>query len=189
MKAMIGGVAMKVDKNLVLKASKGDKGAFSDLYYSCYSDLYKFALYTIGNSEVAADVVSDTFVDIWKGIGKLRDENSFASCAFKILSIRCKKEISNIIKRRGEYNLDDLIETPLEYSEDVAENILERASLAVALSKLDEDERMMVVLSVLHGYSIREIAAMLGKPQGTVSSKLHRTYAKLREMLGGENNG
>ena len=40
---MIGGVVMKVDNELVVKASKGNKDAFSDLYYSCYNDLYKFA--------------------------------------------------------------------------------------------------------------------------------------------------
>lgn len=179
---------MKVDNNLVIKASEGDRDAFSDLYYSCYKDLYKFALYTVGDSESAADVVADTFVDIWKGISKLRDENSFASWAFRILSVRCKKEISNMIKRRSFYNFDDLIETPSENSENIEEDISESASLANALSKLDPEERMIVILSVLHGYTNREIAEMLGKPQGTVSSKLHRTYGKLREMLGGENN-
>ncbi|MBQ6877683.1 MAG: sigma-70 family RNA polymerase sigma factor [Oscillospiraceae bacterium] len=180
---------MKVEYDLVVKASKGDKDAFSDLYYSCYRDLYKFALYTIGDSELAADAVSDAFVDIWKGIGKLRDAESFASWAFRILSVRCKKEISDMIKRKSIYNFDDLIETPCAGSENIEEDISESASLSSALSKLDGEERMIVVLSVLHGYSNREIAAMIGKPQGTVSSKLHRTYAKLREMLGGENNG
>ena len=57
------------------------------------------------------------------------------------------------------------------------------------VNKIIGEERMIVVLSVLHGYTNREIANMLGKPQGTISSKLHRTYAKLREMLGGENDG
>ncbi len=187
--AMIGGVVMKVDNDLVVRASKGDKDAFSDLYYSCYKDLYKFALYTIGDAENASDVVSDTFVDIWKGIGKLRDANSFASWAFRILSVRCKKEISNMIDRRGVYNFDDLIETPSMGSENIEEDISESASLASALSKLEGDERMIIILSVLHGYTNKEIAEMIGKPQGTVSSKLHRTYAKLREMLGGENDG
>ncbi len=42
--AMIGGVVMKVDIDLVARASNGDKDAFSDLYYSCYKDLYKFDL-------------------------------------------------------------------------------------------------------------------------------------------------
>ena len=180
---------MKVNRELVIKASKGDKNAFSDLYHSCYKDLYKFALYTIGDAENASDVVSDTFVEIWKGIGKLRDADSFSSWAFRILSVRCKKEISNMIKRRGEYNFDDLIETPLMGSESMEEDIAEGASLAAALSKLEGEERMIIILSVLHGYTNKEIANMIGKPQGTVSSKLHRTYAKLREMLGGENNG
>ncbi len=180
---------MKVDIELVVKASQGNKDAFSDLYYSCYKDLYKFALYTIGDADNAADVVSDTFVDVWKGIGKLRDPDSFASWVFRILSVRCKKEISNMIKRRAVYNFDDLIETPSMGSENIEEDISESASLSSALSKLEGEERMIIVLSVLHGYTNREIAEMIGKPQGTVSSKLHRTYAKLREMLGGENNG
>lgn len=186
---MIGGVVMKVNNELVVMASKGDKNAFSDLYYSCYKDLYKFALYSVGDADSAADVVSDTFVEIWKGIGKLRDPNSFCPWAFRILSTKCKKEISEIIKRRGTYNLDDLIETPSMDLDNIEEDIAESASLSAALSKLDGDERIMIILSVLHGYTNREIADMMGKPQGTVSSKLHRTYAKLREMLGGENNG
>ena len=155
--AMIGGVVMKVDIDLVVKASKGDKDAFSDLYYSCYKDLYKFALYTIGDAENASDVVSDTFVDIWKGIGKLRDANSFASWAFRILGVRCKKEISNMIDRRGVYNFDDLIETPSVGSENIEEDISESASLASALSKLESDERMIIILSVLHGIQIKKL--------------------------------
>ena len=180
---------MKVNNELVVKASKGNKDAFSDLYYSCYKDFYKFAIYTLGDADDASDAVSDAFVEIWKGIGKLRDPSSFASWAFRILSTRCKILISERIKRRATYNIDDLIETPKEGSENIEEDISESASLAAALSKLDGEERMIVILSVLYGYTNREIAEMIGKPQGTVGSKLHRTYAKLREMLGGENDG
>lgn len=187
--AMIGGVVMKIENDLVLRVLKGDKDAFSELYYSCYKDLYKFALYTLGDAEDAADVVSDTFVEIWKGIDKLRDPSSFSAWAFRILSTRCKKEIKIIIQKRGTYNIDDLIETPSEDAGNIEEDIAESASLATALSKLDSEERMIIVLSVLHGYTNKEIAEMIGKPLGTVGSKLHRTYAKLREMLGGENNG
>ncbi len=180
---------MKVNESLVLKATQGDKNAFSDLYYACYKDLYKMALYTLGDEEIAQDVVADTFVELWKGIGKLREPSSFAPWAFKILSIRCKKEIASIIKKRNTYNIDDLIETPSDSVGSLEETLSESASLTAALSKLEAEERMVVILSVLHGYTNKEIAEMLGKPQGTVSSKLHRTYAKLREMLGGENNG
>lgn len=185
--AMIGGVVMKVDMNLVTKASSGDRDAFGELYNSCYKDLYKFALYTLGNADDAADVVSDTFVDIWRGLPKLREPEAFSSWVFRILSIHCKREIGTLIKKRNTFDIDDLIETPSDGSS-VEEDISESAALAYAMAQLEPDERMIVVLSVLHGYTNREIADMMGKPQGTISSKLHRTYAKLREMLGGESN-
>lgn len=174
---------MKVERDLVAAAALGDKEAFSKLYYSCYKDFYNFALYTLGNVDDAADVVSETFVEILKGIGKLRDPGAFAPWALKILSIKCKKQISNLIKRRVEFDFDELIEMPFAGSEYIEEEISERANLALALSKLDGEERMILVLSVLHGYTRREIAEMLGKPQGTVASKLYRTFAKLRKMM------
>lgn len=180
---------MNVNIDLVAKASKGDAEAFSDLYYSCYQDLYKFALYTLGNSEDAADVVSDVFVDIWKSLPNLREPAAFGSWAFRILSLRCKHEIGNLIKKRNTYNIDDLIETPSEESISIEEDVAESASLASALSKISPEDRMIVILSVLHGYTNKEIGELLGRPQGTISSKLHRTYSKLRELLGGESNG
>lgn len=187
--AMIGGVVMKVDIDLVAKASAGDKDAFSDLYFSCYQDLYKFALYTLGNSDDAADVVSDVFVEIWKNLPRLREPGAFGSWAFRILSLRCKHEIGSLVKKRSTYNIDDLIETPSEESVNIVEDVAESASLASALSKIDPEDRMIIILSVLHGYTNKEIAELIGRPQGTISSKLHRTYAKLRELLGGEDNG
>lgn len=179
---------MKVDMDLIAKASSGDRNAFGELYNFCYKDLYKFALYTLGNADDAADVVSDTFVDIWRGLPKLREPEAFSSWAFRILSVHCKREIGTIIKKRSTFNIDDLIETPSDESGSVEEDISESAALAAAMAQLEPEERMIVVLSVLHGYTNREIAEMTGKPQGTISSKLHRTYAKLREMLGGESN-
>lgn len=174
---------MNVGKDTVVNAIKGDKNSFADLYYCCYKDFYNFALYILGNPEDAADVFSDTFVEIWKGIGKLKKPEAFAPWAFKILRIRCKIEISENIKRRGEFDFNELIETPFAGSENLEEDISEGTTLAEALSALDSEERMIIILSVIYGYTRREISEIIGKPQGTVASKLYRTYAKLRKMM------
>ena len=174
---------LKVDKDLVLKAMNADKNAFSEIYYSCYKDLYKFALYTLGNAEDAADVVADTFVDMWKGIGKLRNPEAFMSWAFKILSVRCKKEISDIIMRRSEYSYEDFMESPVFDFGSTGEKLFENANLAVAFSKLESEERIIVILSVLYGYTHREISEIIGRPHGTVGSKLYRTFRKLRKQM------
>ncbi len=174
---------MKVDLELVEKASLGDKEAFSKLYYSCYKDLYNFALYTLGNPEDAADVVADAFVEIWKGIGKLKKPEAFAPWAFKILRIRCKTEISENLKRREECDFNELTETSAAGSENLEADISEGTTLAQALSALDSEERMIIILSVIYGYTRREISEIIGKPQGTVASKLYRSYAKLRKLM------
>ncbi|MBR3953378.1 MAG: sigma-70 family RNA polymerase sigma factor [Oscillospiraceae bacterium] len=174
---------MKYEKEIVIKAMKGDREAFSDLYYSCYREFYNFAFYTLGNSEDASDAVADAFVEIWKGIGKLRVPEAFGSWAFKILGIRCKKEISDRIKRRCELCLEDFEEMPLPDSENAEERLLKNADLAFALCELESEERLLILLSAFYGYTHREIAKILGIPRGTVSSKLHRIYAKLRMRL------
>ena len=174
---------MNVGKDTVVNAIKGDKNSFADLYYCCYKDFYNFALYILGNPEDAADVVADAFVEIWKGIGKLRLPKAFAPWAFKILSIRCKTEIGENLKRRGEIDFNELIETSAAASGNLEENISEGTTLALALSALDSEERMIIILSVIYGYTRREISEIIGKPQGMVASKLYRTYAKLRKMM------
>ena len=175
---------MKVNNELVIKASRGDKAAFSELYYSCYNELYKFALFTLRNPEDAADVVSYTFDDVWKNINNLRNPESFSPWVFRILSIRCKKEISKMIKRRGDLDFDEFIEIPAFGSENIEMNMAENVTLKNALMNLEKEERMILVLSVLYGYTHSEIGKIIGKPIGTVGSKLYRTYDKLRKQIG-----
>ena len=65
---------MKIDKALVLQAKAGDDSAFASLYETVWQDLYKSAFYILGNREDAMDVVSETFLEAYRGIRKLRDE-------------------------------------------------------------------------------------------------------------------
>lgn len=55
-----------------------------------------------------------------------------------------------------------------------------------AVSSLEKEEKMIVLLSAVHGFKCTEIAQMLSKPEGTVRSKRSRALAKLRERLGGD---
>lgn len=168
---------MKVNTEEITLAKSGSREAFGRLYEAVALDLYKVALYTLGNREDAEDAVSETFVEAYKGIGNLRDESSFRPWIFKILSIRCKRRIGTYVKEKNNIDLDDYIE------EGVLGGEGKRAEVLEAMNRLTPEEREMVVLSVLHGYTMREIAEIKELPQGTVSSKLHRTLKKLRTML------
>lgn len=161
----------------VAKAREGDREAFGRLYQQVALDLYRMALYTLGNPQDAEDVVAETFLEAWKGIHNLRDAASFRQWMMRILSIRCKRRVAKYIQEKGNIDIEDYLE------EGVPDTGGPQAEVRDAMARLAPDERQIVLLSVLQGYTMREIAEMLDLPQGTVSSKLHRTLKKLRRML------
>ena len=173
---------MVVDVATIKRARLGDKDSFAEVYQQIADDLYRVALYSLGNAHDAQDVVSETFIEAFKGIKNLRDDNSFKPWIMRILSIRCKRKIGQYITGRSEMDIDDFLDLS-EEGESVEEHSTQKIALLNALETLTPQERQIVALAVVQGYTVRETAEILGAPQGTVSSKLHRTLKKLRSQL------
>jgi RNA polymerase sigma-70 factor (ECF subfamily) len=169
-----------VDVNVIRSAKLGDAASFAQVYDAIAPELYKVALYTLGNPQDAEDAVSETFVEAFKGIKNLREEASFKRWMMTILSVRCKRRIGGYIKERKTENIDDLIDLPAPDSDQPSP---EKLSVREALAALEPQERQIVVLVTVQGYTTREAAQILGLPHGTVSSKLFRTLKKLRKQL------
>jgi RNA polymerase sigma-70 factor (ECF subfamily) len=172
-----------IDVEKVDAARRGDKESFAQVYESVAPDLYKVALYTLGNFHDAEDVVSETFMEAYKGIAKIREPASFRAWIFKILSARCKHKIAEYIAGKSNFNIEDFSVTLVEEG-DLAADVAEKATVLKAMSMLGEQERLILVLSVVNGYTTKEISRILASPQGTVSSKMHRALAKMRKILG-----
>lgn len=79
------------------------------MYDMIAPELYRVALYTLGNAQDAEDAVSETFVEAYKGIRNLRDESSFKRWMMTILSIRCKRRIGGYIKERKNVDIDEML--------------------------------------------------------------------------------
>ncbi|MDE5860654.1 MAG: sigma-70 family RNA polymerase sigma factor [Ruminococcus sp.] len=155
-------------------AKKGDTSAFSRLYETVYKDLYRIALYSLKNAHDASDVVSDTVLDAFCSIDKLREPEKFRNWIMKILSAKIKrkqKEYFNITEEIGE-------DFP-----DISEFDYDSIELKEALDKLDSQSRMMLSMSVLGGYTSDEISEICEIKSGTVRSRLSRIKAKLRIEL------
>lgn len=173
---------MVIDTEKVEAAMRGDKESFAQVYEMIASDLYKVALYTLGNTHDAEDVVSETFIEAYKGITKLRNPGSFRPWVMKILSIRCKRKIADYVKGKNVFDIESFVAV-LSDDSNVSAEVSEQITVMEALGRLNPQERMIITLSVLQGYTTKDIAAIMGSPQGTISSKMHRSLAKLRKML------
>lgn len=173
---------MGIDIAIVEAAIKGDKDSFAQVYDFYALDLYRVALYTLGNSFDAEDVVSETFVEAFKGIKNLREPAKVKNWMMRILSIRCKRKIGEYIQDRNESDIEDFTFI-LSDNQDLSFDTVQRVDLVEALNQLTEEERLIISLATIQGYTVREVAEMLESPQGTVSSKLYRSLDKLRAIL------
>lgn len=173
---------MTVDIEVVKLAKNGDEQSFALIYDNVATDLYKFALYTLGNAYDAEDVVSETFIEAYKGIKNLREETSFKPWIMRILSIRCKRKIASYIQDKNNLDIESFIDTSFDVAP-ADSDCSDKITVITALGKLEDTERQIITLSVVQGYTTREVAEMLDLPQGTVSSKLYRGLAKMRKDL------
>ncbi len=169
---------MNIDIQAVSQAKEGNTESFELVYAQAAPDLYKVALYTLGNTHDAEDVVSETFIEAYKGIKNLRDPARFRPWIMRILSIRCKRRIAQYIKDKNSIDIDEILDLSAD-----GEDSTQKIEVLEALNNLRRDERTVIVLSVLQGYTTKEIAKIMGSPQGTISSKLHRSLKKMKEML------
>lgn len=169
---------------LVARAKEGSAEAFGELYELYYKEMYCYACYVTCSEILAQDAVSDAVMSAFEQIKSLKNEKAFKSWIFKILCAACKRYYTDNQKKKTLVYLDD------EESGFTEPTGTDNPELSVemksALSTLSEEEREIVVLSVLGDYKSHELAEILGLPPSTVRSKLKRSLAKLRTALGGE---
>lgn len=159
---------------LVKKAKDMDSEAFAQLYQEVYKDLYRFAYYTLRNTHDAEDVVSETIVDAYYGISKLKEEKAFKGWIFRILSVKCKRKLKEYVNKT----------VPLDFYTDIPD--LEKENyqdLNSALLSLSDKERMILSMSIFAGYKSAEIGKTLHMNHNTVRSMQSRALDKLRAIL------
>ena len=164
---------MKNNTEDVTLAQQGSTEAFARLYSNVYKDMYNIALYSLRSSHDASDVVSDTVLDAFCSIKKLRDPSMFRNWILKILSAKVKQKQREYFSA-GEELSDDAKIDSFNY---------ESAELREALGKLDGESRLLLSMSVLGGYTSDEIAEICKIKANTVRSKLSRIKERLRLEL------
>jgi len=164
-------------------AKEGSKEAFCELYGKYKDRLYRYALYRLGNPADAEDAVSECVMAAWQGLPRLRSTQAFGAWIFRILHNCCVKRIRDSVNLRENMQriYDDGPSSHGRGSTDSAASL--SVEIREALSQLSEEERTVVLLSVLGDLTSREISDITALTPGTVRSKLSRSLAKMREYL------
>ena len=166
-----------VDENLIIRMSDGDGAAFRELYEQTSSAVYGFALSILKNTHDAEDVMHDTYIKAYTAAVTYKPMGRPLAWMLTIVRNLCytRMRTGNVCEDISEYE-------DLAHGDDHG-SVIDRIVLQEALSKLDFEERQIVVLHSLTGLKHREIADILELPTGTVLSKYNRSIKKLKKHL------
>lgn len=169
---------------LVSKAQSGDSQALNDLFTETYNDVYYFALKTVKDETLAADVTQETFVTVFQNISTLNDPIAYPAWSRQITYRHClqylKKQNREVAVDENEdgSNLFDTIEE--DRTEFIPEENLDKEDFKKTIldmvDSLPEEQRTAVILYYYDELSIKEIAEIQGVTEGTVKSRLN--YAR-----------
>lgn len=174
------------DALLIEAAAHGDAEAFATLYDRYVDRVYRHCYYRIGRRADAGDVTQLTFLRAWRAIGRYR--RTEAPFLAWLLTISDRLILSQQRSRRRVV-IDNAVRerhSELVDAEEEALGALASNAVRTALARLRLERQQVLVLRFVHGLSLAEVAAALGKSESAVAVLQHRALADLQRELGYE---
>ena len=180
--------AEPTDQELVERARAGDALAFEQIIHRYEGQVAATVIGMMGRCPEADDVGQETFIRLHTYLHKYRGDAALGTYIVRIAINQALKALKQ--RKRWRQRFVGYDQEALEFREPVTEagdtvDARERERLVhAALAKINPEQRAVVVLRMLEGYSTRETAAMLNVPEGTVMSRLSRALERLKGLLG-----
>ncbi|MEU4740924.1 sigma-70 family RNA polymerase sigma factor [Actinosynnema sp. NPDC023658] len=173
------------DVELAARVTAGDRTAFGALYDRYGKPAYSLARRICVDPDLAEDVVQEAFLALWRNPAAYdRSRGSFGTWLMTVVHHRAVDAVrrESTQRRRNVPLTDEVSERntpPAAGADHAALTGVVGAEVREALQRLPEDQRQVIALAYLGGYTQIEVAALTGIPLGTVKS---RTFAAIRRL-------
>jgi RNA polymerase sigma-70 factor (ECF subfamily) len=165
------------------RATEGDLKSIEQICLDTWESLYRFLYFKVQNREEAEDITQETFV---KALTYVQDHQSargnltgfLKTVALNIIRDRWRQK-----KRRGmPVNFEAVNPEDME-SKDQQTAIAQRLQMGNALTELSEDQRAVIDLRIVKGYTVAETAKLTGKTEAAVRTAQYRALHTLAQIL------
>jgi len=171
-------------------AQSGNLAAFNRLVMTYQGLAFNVAARVMGDADAAADATQEAFIKAFKAIKQYRG-GSFKSWLMRIVSNTCYDRLRYEQRRPheplspedGESDHAPHLLDPADPPEKQVEQREMAQMIQHAITQLPPDQRLILVLSDVEGFSYQEIAETTGIALGTVKSRLSRARTRLRDIL------
>jgi RNA polymerase sigma factor (sigma-70 family) len=160
---------------LIASAQSGDVESVAALVSGSHPHVRRFAHSLCMSPEDAEDATQEALLILYRKIGMLRSTGALASWMFRIVRNECLRLMS---RRQPVF-----AEVAVSSSEDEVLDRLDAERLARAIAVLPADQRRVLIMRDVQGYSGRAVANALGLSVAAMKSRLHRARATVQQLL------
>ena len=174
------------EAELAQRASQRDPDAFAALYNLYVEKIYKYVYYNVGNPCEAEDLCDQVFLKAWEAIGRYTWYGyPFSSWLYRLAH---NLVVDHYRTQRDILPLNDTLlirEEPIDPEVALARS-LGSNDLRRAILRLTPEQRQVICLKFIEGYSNSEIAALMQKKEGAIRALQYRALRSLQAILEAE---
>lgn len=166
-------------RELVLQLQNGDEKALSAIYDSYSPALYGIINKIVLDSDVAQDVLQDSFVKIWKYAPTYSfEKGSFFTWMLNI----CRNSAIDVLRKvkKEQEHKNQIVSENVSTSNQSMMNV-NTIGLSSLVNKLPEEQRIIIEYLYFKGYTQQEVADELNLPLGTVKTRARNAVLELKE--------
>jgi len=169
---------------LAIRAKRGDKEAFDEIVRTFERPMFYYVRRLVESDEDAWDVLQQTWVKAFRGLGSLRETRRFRIWLYTIAHRTVMSHYRAAY--RSQAVMDEALGSEAAVEADATPNLEDAERVHLALAQLGPDFRAVLTLRFLEGLSVDETAEIMGVPTGTVKSRLFHAKKALKKILSRE---
>lgn len=169
-------------EQLVEAAKEGDKASIAALVSGSHPHVQRFARTLCGSPQDAEDAAQEALIILYRQIGTLRASAALASWMFRIVRHECLRR-ARLSRRSAHIRITNTVDDVVASAEDDVLAQLEVHLVAAAVAALPLDQRRVLIMRDVQGYSGLATATALGLSTAAMKSRLHRARAAMQHLL------
>jgi RNA polymerase sigma-70 factor (ECF subfamily) len=168
---------------VVIRCQVGDRGALEELIGRLHPRLRGFLQKLLTGPGDVDDVAQDVWFDVFRGLPKLENVDSFLPWFYRIARNRAYRLLR---RRKGHMESIERIDAVASEQPEDEFSAEDASRVYAALDRLTAEHREVLLLRFIEQMSYDDLARVTGCPIGTVRSRIHNAKRGLREILNRE---
>lgn len=171
-------------EQVIVAAQRGDVDSIAALVSGSHPHVRRFAHSLCASPEDAEDAAQEALIILYRKIGMLRAFGALASWMFRIVRNECLRRSRMLLRHQA-----PITDRAVVSAEEEVLQRLEAGRVAAAIAELPADQRRVLIMRDVQGYSGPMVATALGLSNAAMKSRLHRARAAVHHRLEGGIDG